>query len=89
MSVFILCDGDKQGNCTPTFRIQGQSCHVVNSVLPKTHLKLKFLEIYLMWNGKSKKRLYGPTPKEKFCTYDLQELLHGVNPYVQNFKKYI
>jgi len=73
----------------PTFKIQGQLYHAVGSLLPSKNKEPKCLHIYFMGNGESDRQLSVCPHANGEILYDLQEILHSVNPYVQGFKSVI
>ena len=37
-----------EGNVMPTYKVQGQACHLVGSLLPKKGKDFQFLQIYFI-----------------------------------------
>ncbi|XP_063215615.1 uncharacterized protein LOC134527152 [Bacillus rossius redtenbacheri] len=75
-----------EGNFMPTFKIQGQVCHLIGSLLPEN--EPKFLQIYFVSDYKEQANIRNQNfPQLNGPLINiLQNMLHQVNPYVQSFK---
>lgn len=70
-----------------TFKIQGQLLYaVIDSLLPSSHEEPTFLQIYIMENEELERRLSACPYTNTEMLFYVQELLHCVNPYIQDFK---
>ncbi|PHT96457.1 hypothetical protein BC332_34617 [Capsicum chinense] len=77
-----------EGHFMPTFKIQGQVYHLIGSLLPPNKDVSKYLQIYFVSDYRAQvdiRMSIIPTLKRELVT-QLQEMLHGINPYVVSFK---
>ncbi|UYV73419.1 hypothetical protein LAZ67_10003111 [Cordylochernes scorpioides] len=72
----------------PTFKVQGQVCHVIGSLLPEPDSEHKFLQIYFIDNYESQvtARCNITANLNRDLVRSLQDLLHAHNHYIQSFK---
>ena len=71
-----------------TFRIQGQVCHRMGSLLPDTNQTPKFLQIYFVGGSEQERDIRCDTISDldKDVVLDLQNMLHAKNHLVKSFK---
>ena len=72
----------------PTFKVQGQIYHLAGSLLPLPMEEHKFLQIYFMGDERREawQRCNNISGLNIETVLDLQQMLHRINTYVQNFK---
>ncbi|XP_043474431.1 uncharacterized protein LOC122506366 [Leptopilina heterotoma] len=72
----------------PTCRIQGQVHHLMSSLLPSDNHVSSYLQIYFISDHQDQvdRRLSIFNTLDRTLLLDLQNLLHGINSYIQSFK---
>jgi hypothetical protein len=72
----------------PTFKIQGQIYHQIDSLLPQPNEEHKFLQIFFMNNGQveAKRRCEIIPGIKPNIVHELQQMLHQHNAYIKSFK---
>lgn len=72
----------------PTFKIQGQVCHRIGSLLPCPDTDSKFLQIYFMGDENSEidQRIQVAPDTRRQIISNLQNLLHQHNDLIKMFK---
>lgn len=76
-----------QGRDPPTFRIQGTVCHRIGQLLPEEGVQPKFSQI-LIYDVQNElmNRIKWNSDLHDECMELLQEMLHEVNPNIQEYK---
>ena len=78
----------QEGGFMPTFKIQGQVCHRIGSLLPLANEESKYMQIYFMGDENlqvRQRRSIAPGTKTEIVL-GLQQMLHQHNAYVTIFK---
>ncbi|XP_066434063.1 uncharacterized protein [Eleutherodactylus coqui] len=77
-----------EGNCMPTFKVQGQVYHLIGSLLPSPEYQHTFLQIYFVGDEEEQIniRCKNASVVNHNLIRQLQRMLHDCNPYIKDFK---
>ncbi|XP_053597507.1 uncharacterized protein LOC106694146 [Microplitis demolitor] len=85
----MCCSGEvKEGSFMPTFKVQGQVCHRIGSLMVENNQQPSFLQIYFVGDDNREREIRcGICPSIKpELIHQLQNLLHEHHQYIKDFK---